>query len=47
MYSMRDGPLQVIRQRLIIRSVWFIDHGTELPRFVTARPCRSEGTSPK
>lgn len=34
-----DGPLLAPDGNdLNIRSVWFIDHGTELPRFVTAHP---------
>jgi hypothetical protein len=34
-----DGPLHAPDGNdLNIRSVWFIDHGMELPRFVTAHP---------
>ncbi len=34
-----DGPMDAPdRSRLQIRSVWFIDHGGLIPRFVTAHP---------
>ena len=37
-----DGSLRVPdRNPLKIRSVWFIDNGTEIPRFVTAYPYRN------
>lgn len=36
-----DGWINsAIGQRARIRTVWFIDHGREIPRFVTAHPIR-------
>jgi len=36
-----DGWIDsAIGQRARIRTVWFIDHGREIPRFVTAHPIR-------
>jgi hypothetical protein len=34
-----DGPLVApTGESLNIRTAWFIDHGTETPRFITAHP---------